>query len=519
MKKMIFLLMMLPLIATAQSNLSPTHVNVFKNGTYFIVKEGQLPLKNGMGMMEIPAAPLQSTFWLTPGANLKITRVVFETDTIHRTKPPKNYNDFLMANKGKKIRILYQATDKDMREVAGTLQDMIASSGLVRIKQQDNKITFLPIASILELTFDENPVDVVRTDSLARVAKVYFSGGAAQAAVKLNYMQAGIQWIPSYNIKVINDKELQLEMNALVENYAEEITQCDLTLTVGNPQFLYGTKTDPLAYNYLSSLYDTRTSETRNVQFAAQMYSNAITTTDESYDLDYVDYTVYTTDGEKTHDLYMYKIGQVNLPMHSKTHFQVFSAKIPYKDVYEVSIADVANYSGYGYNISDPEKRYDVYHSFKLTNSTQSPFTTGPVFVQDEKLQPIAQDLVKYTAVGGNVSVQLSKAGDVLVKNKEEEVSKTDNVKKLGRTYYNKVVVKGSVQIENLQDKKISLNVEKQLTALVTEVSSDGKILKSGKYNALNPYTTIEWEVPLNANEKKTLTYQYEVYVSASLGY
>jgi hypothetical protein len=498
----------------AQNDLKATSINVFKNGTYFIVKEGQVGVKNGTGVIQIPLAPLQSTFWITTTKEAKINSISYVTDTMFLKKPPQSYYDFLQANKTKKIRILYQATDKDLREVAGTLQDVIKSTGLVRIRQADGKTTFLPLEGILELSFDDNPIDVVKYDSVARLAKIAFTINNGNTDIKLNYMQTGIQWIPSYNVKVISDKELQLEMNALVENYAEAVNNVDLTLTVGNPTFLYGSKTDPLAFNYLTSLVDTRTAAPV-VQFAAQMYSNSIVSEERAAEADYQNYTTYETDGEKSNDLFMYKLGKVNLPFESKTNFLIFSSKLPYKDVYEVSIGDVANYSYYGYNISDPEKRYDVYHSFLITNATSNPFTTGPVFVQNENLQPLAQDLLKYTPTGGNVSVQLAKAGDVVVKNKEEEVSRTENVKKLGKTYYSKVVIKGTITIENLQDKKIQLNVNKDLTANVLETSNDGKIIKSGKYYGFNPYSQINWEIPLGDKEKKSLTYQYEVYVSS----
>lgn len=500
----------------AQTELKPTQINVFKNGTYFIVKEGNIAVKNNIGTLQIPLAPLQSTFWLTTTKDIKINSIAFVTDTIFTQKPPQTYYDFLLANKGKKVRLLYKATEKDLREVSGTLQDMIKSTGLVRIKQADNKTIFLPLSSILELGFDENPIDVVRTDSLARLAKVTFNSNVGNTDLKLNYMQAGIQWLPSYNIKLINDKELQLEMNAMVENYAETVLNADLTLTVGNPTFLYGTKTDPLAFNYLTSLYDSRT-PAPTYQFAAQMYSNSITADEVTLGAgDYQDYTVYETEGEKSNDLYMYKLGKVSLPYQSKTNFLIFSSKLTYKDVYEVTISDVANYASYGYNISDPEKRFDVYHSFLISNSTANPFTTGPVFVQNENLQPLAQDQIKYTPVGANASVQLSKAGDVVVKNKEEEVTRVESVKKVGKTYYSKVTIKGSIAIENLQDKKIQLNLTKNLTATVLEASNDGVIFKNGKYSTLNPYSTINWEIPLTAKEKKTITYQYDVYVSAN---
>ncbi len=521
MKKLAFTLFSLLLCTAlmAQTELKPSQINVFKNGTYFIVKEGSIGVKNGIGTLQIPAAPLQSTFWLTTTKDVKINSIAFVTDTLFTKKPPETYYNFLLANKGKKVRLLYKATDKDMREVTGVLQDMIKSTGLVRVKQADNKTVFLPLGSIIELGFDETPIDVVSTDSLARLAKITFNSNPGSTDIKLNYMQAGIQWLPSYNVKLINDKELQLEMNALVENYAEPVLNAELTLTVGNPTFLYGTKTDPLAFNYLTNLYDTRSTNKPSVQFASQMYSNSIVSEEVTLGAaDYQDYTVYETDGEKSNDLYMYKLGKVNLPYQSKTNFLIFSSKLSYKDIYEVSINDVANYSYYGYNASDPESRYDVYHSFMITNSTQNPFTTGPVFVQNENLQPLAQDLIKYTPVGANASIQLSKAGDVVVKNKEEEVSRVENVKKIGKTYYSKVVIKGTITIENLQDKKIQLNVTKNLTAAILEASNDGVIVKNGKYSALNPYSTIDWEIPMNSKEKKTITYQYEVYVNSASG-
>ena len=84
--------------------------------------------------------------------------------------------------------------------------------------------------------------------------------------------------------------------------------------------------------------------------------------------------------------------------------------------------------------------------------------------------------------------VQLSKAGDVYVRNTEDEVTKIDAYKKVGKRIYNKATIKGSIQVENMQDKKINLNVTKNLNALVLEVSDGGKIKKSGKYYNQNPY-------------------------------
>jgi hypothetical protein len=331
-------------------------------------------------------------------------------------------------------------------------------------------------------------------------------------------MQTGIQWLPSYCIKIVNDKELQLEMKALVENYTESVENVDLTLTVGAPQFYFNTTEDPIGYDYLTNLYSVKPAPAPVSNMAQSYYSNAIVSEEKSLDLSYSDYTTYETAGEKTNDLYMYKVGKVSLPEKSKASFQIFSVKVPYKDVYEVNIGDVANYSYYGYINLDPEKRYDVYHSFKITNATTYPFTTAPAFVLNEQLQPLAQDQIKYTPMGSNCSVQLSKAGDVIIKYKEEEVKKEDAVKRIGKITYNKITVKGTINIENSQDKKIDLIVKKDIVANVINISNDGKAVKSGRYSSLNPNSNVSWDLPLNSKEKKEITYTYEVYVNASLG-
>ncbi|HPB24595.1 MAG TPA: hypothetical protein PLB59_07490 [Bacteroidales bacterium] len=518
MKKiLVFLSLVLSVVFLfAQNAIKPVQINVFKNGTYFIAKEGNVPVKKGYAMLELPKQPLLGTYWLNAAKENKITSVCFVTDTIKKTKKPQNFNDIFKGSVGKKVRFSYAVgVDKNLREISGVLQEYYEGSGIAKIKLADNKTTFYPVASVVEFTIDDSNVGELTMDSLVRVAKIYFDKSISATDLRVVYMQTGIQWIPSYNIRIINDNELQLEMKALVENYSEDIENAELTLTVGNPQFFYGVQYDPIYNNMLTSLYEVKPMlpvAQSQTYFTSNVFVAEERTTTGT---DFNQYADYSTQGEKTNDLYMYRIGKVNLPMQSKSSFQIFSVKVPYKDVYEVNIGDVANYSYYSYISNDPEKRMDVYHSLLLTNNTTYPFTTAPVFVQDEHMQPLAQDRIKYTPTGADISVQLSKAGDVVVKNKEEEVKKEENVKKIGKTYYNKVTVKGMIFIENLQKKKILLTIKKDLTANALSAGSDGVISKSGRYSGLNPYVNINWELPLNAGEKKSVVYEYEVYAPA----
>lgn len=500
----------------SQNSLKPVQLNVFKNGNYFIAKEGSIPVKKGIAVVELPEKPLLGTYWMNPAKDNKISKVCFITDTIKKTKRPEILQDIFKGSVGKKVRFSYFAgSDKNLREINGTLAEYYEFSSIAKIRLSDGKTTYFPVSSVVEFTIDETGAGMLTIDSLVRVAKIYPEKTASNFDLKLVYMQSGIQWFPSYNVKLINENELQLEMKALVENYAEEIENVDLTLTVGNPQFFYAGQLDPISSNYLTSIYDTRTSFSTSIPLQAQSYinDNSFVSFDRSENVNFEQFNEFNTEGEKTNDLYMYKIGNASLPMKSKNSFQIFSTKIPYKDVYDVKIGDVVNYSYYSYINNDPEKRFDVFHSIKLTNVTTYPFTTAPAFIMNENLQPLAQDKLKYTPTGASVSLQLAKAGDVVVKNKEEEIKKEDAVKKIGKNVYNRVTIKGTIFVENLQNKKITLTLTKSLTANVISASNDGKIEKSGRYINLNPYVDINWEIPFGAKEKKSITYEYEVLV------
>jgi len=502
----------------SQNNLKPVSINVFKNGQYYIVKEGNLAVKDDYAVMELPNSPLLSTFWIYTANDVKINQVTYMTDTLKKLKPTLSILELIEANIGKKIKFNYKLNDKDIREVSGTIAEYIKNYGLLKLKTNDNKTTFLYANNILDITFDESPYEKINSDSLYKLAKIKLDKNLSNVALKAVYMQSGMQWLPSYCIKIINDKELQIEMKAIVENYAESVENVDLTLTVGAPQFYFNTTGDPIGYNYLTNLYTIRPPATPAIA-AQSYYSNAIMSEESrSEDIAYNDHSTYETQGEKTNDLYMYKLGKVNLPCKSKTSFQIFSVKVSYKDVYEVNMGDVSNYSSYGYINLDPEKRYDVFHSLLITNGTNYPFTTAPVFVLNEQSQPLAQDQIKYTPMASNCSVQLSKAGDVIIKYKEEEMKKEEAVKRIGKITYNKITIKGTVNIENMQNKKIELNINKDVIANVIAISDSGKSIKSGKYLNLNPNSKVNWDLQLNAKDKKEITYTYEVFVNASLG-
>lgn len=402
---------------------------------------------------------------------------------------------------------------EDLRTVNGKLLSYDMKSGLMNVQKTDGSFVVMNAAYVKELLFTQEPEMTLKADSIVRRGFVRFNKNSGPVTVRMTYMQSGIQWTPLYNIKVLNDKELQLELKATVENFMEDdIKNTNLVLTVGSPNFYYGSQLDPIATSYLSTSFMpvTNTAVFSNYD-NYQMLSES--STGAGYGGDFNNYYNYNTSGTKSNDLYFYQCGEVDLPKNSKTTVMIFSKNVPYKDIYEVSIADGVNFQSNRYVVQTDNSRQDVYHSYRLTNTTDQPFTTGPVFVLDENLMPLAQDQLKYTAVKGENSVQLARSSDVIVKYSEEEIAREENYKTINKRKYTKVTIKGEITIENLQAKNINLKVDKTVYAEIIKSSDDGDFKKIGSYYGVNPVSEIKWDLNIKAGDKKTLTYTYEVLI------
>jgi hypothetical protein len=554
MKKIIFITAGLAagFYANAQKELQPKQLNIFKTGTYFVVKEGSVSPQNKIWTMEMNVNPLLATFWMTGTKESEIDRIDFMYDSIPNKHTFNGYAELIKANKGKAVTLSYipgyqsynpytyeynyynysqPANNEKPITVSGTIDYYYTATGMVKIKLATGEYKLLNASSVIDVSFKESPKETVEYDSLSRVAKVTFKNAGAKMPVKLSYMQTGISWIPSYNVKIIDDKTLQIEMKALVENYAETMKDVDLMLTIGAMNFKYGTQTDALAQMYNTMISGGTLGSTYNWNnasgLAAQSYAAPVTNYDISageYALDevtvanepvydYVNYSTYAVAGDKSNDLFTYKLGKTTLEYGVKSSFSIFSKNISYEEVYEATLWDQINYAS-TYQITNRDDQViPVYHSLKLKNETTVPFTTAPVFVQDEKLQPLAQDEVKYTPVGSDVKIQLAQSPDIKIKNTEEEKSFEDRSKKYNNYYYKKIIIKGTVTVENLQDKSIKLDLTKNINGNIIAASESGKIKKTGVYSGINPQSKSDWEINIGANAKKEITYEYEVYI------
>lgn len=491
----------------AQQPLPLKKITIFKNGSCLLTREGKTPVKEGVARLPIPMEVLFGGYWIGATNGNSIQSLTFKNDKLERKETAKEFWQYISGNVGKTVT-LSLASAKSTETVTGKIISVEKESGIAKLKQENGRVTFINVQGIFQLDFNEEANASFMEDSTLRMVVLKPEKAANELNLQQLSMQAGVNWVPSYLLKIKDEKTARLEMKAVVENGIEDITDAETELVVGAPQMYFGMKRDPITYDYIT------TDESNHQEYAqpTQMLSNAMMRSakvaDEAEESAFGG--SYSTEGEKSGDLYIYKIGKITLPNHSKGSYPVFASTVEYKHKYEGVIADKTNYYNSRF-VDNAETNYDVYHSLELKNNTAVPFTTAPVMVVTEKEQFLAQDLLKYTPVGGTVDVKLSKAIDIVMRNAEEESQRNDSYKKINSNMYSRVVIKGSVTISNLQNKEVTVNVKKILSGSVLSQSDGGKSTRTGMGYDNNPSSMIAWEIKMPVNGKKVLSYEYEV--------
>ena len=497
----------------SQTILPVKKVTIFKNATAMVISEGAVATKNGSAVLPIPDQALAGTYFIGASKDNAVKNIVFKNDTLKKRTECNAVWQYLAGNVGKQATINYSPTANQDKALTGTIADFNLYTGMVKMKTENGKTSLLHSGLVYQVDFKEEGNSFYMADSIKRMLVLKPDKPTDNISLQEIYVSAGINWIPSYYLKLKDDKNARLEMKATLENYATDLKETEVELVVGAPQMINSGSMDPMTYDYITVNNFDNGGRGRGAYQKQYMQSNAmaVNALEEVAVADGFFGSEFGTEGEKNGDMYIYKLGKINLPRSTKGAFPIFAGNVEYKDKYEGTISDITNYYNTRFCPQD-EKTFDVFHSLELKNISTVPLTTASVIVVNEKDQFVAQDEIKYTPVGALTNVRLSKAIDIIMKNTEEEKNREDATKKIGKVTYSKVHLKGVVNVENYQNKDITVTLTKSLSGTVNSSSDGAKVVKKNSYNYINPTSEIKWEVSLKANEKKALSYEYEVF-------
>lgn len=487
--------------------LQPIRLSIFKNGTFFVKREATVTVNNQQFYIPAPQNVLLGTYWVMTGKEAPLHSIVIKSDSFRVKKPANTLYNYLEANVGKEITLHRHTNNADLAKVSGKLLSFDKRSEVLTLQTNDGKTWVASADDFQELVMGSNLESRYWADSIADVAKVTLQKPVAKTPVATLSLEKGIQWFPAYLLRINNAKEAQLEMKATIVNGSTAFNNTAVDIIIGSPEMFYGKQLDPVSSNYLSGdLLESQRMD--NMQMMANYKRGA---GDYRYNPsdDGSNEETENKDGEKLEDLYYYQLGNLDLEPYARVVVPVLSSNITYEDIYTADLG--TNSASF-----DDKKVLDVFHGYRINNNTTAPFTTGSVLVINQQEKPLAQAQLKYTAVKGSAEITLSKAIDVQLKNEEVETKREENARTAGyNSRYDKVAYSGKISVVNLQNKKITLRIRKELTGVYLKTNTAGSNKKIKDDGSINPTTLLEWEISIEPGGKKEIAYEYFGYKAA----
>lgn len=519
-------------------------VAAFKNGLALVVKQGDLPLEEGVvRIAPIPAAALGS-LWITPNdPKAMLDEVVAYRYKVAGQQALTAIPDLLAANAGKVVTVGYGDQKEYTGEIVGIRDSTPAPdsdspgataapvSSLPRSNPQflllktEGKLLALSIFNITRVALPPDPVLQVAKDEERRALRVRLKGAATHANLTMGYLENGLGWTPSYLVSLQDDKTAQLTMQAVVIDDAEDLKDTEVYFVVGVPNFAYAHIPSPMALQ--QTLLDFIQSANRRDTTHGGLNSNALmaqrmVAMDESGAASSAGFetAVEELQGAPEEDLFLYTRNGVSLAKGERATYNVFSGSVNYEHIYQWDVVDAPRVDQFG-NVqnyqntrpADDAERNNIWHALRMKNNTKFPWTSAPALVISGT-KPVSQDTLPYTPKGATSNLKLTIATDIRSSHDEREIARQQNVTRRHGYSYDEVTVEGTLKIKNYKAKDVRLSIAKALRGSVESQTDEGKAEKLAEAIALdNPMSRLTWEITLKAGEERTITYRYKLWV------
>ena len=535
---MILCALLLPAVAEKENplpvlNTKPKTIAVFKNGLGFFIREGEVELLDKWAVTEsVPQATLGSLWIGSLDEDTQIEEVIGFFEELKSVTEAITLQDLLKANIGKKaaVTVNNQVIEGTIRSVP---EDRVpySESILQRVPSQPAVIAIISTKegevainknAISKIEFPPNFSTKIPSQERAKRIKFKLATRKKKAVLSLSYLQKGISWIPSYLVNIEDSKKARITMKATLINDIEDLENVDAFFVVGYPNFMYADVLSPLALDQALSQFiigleagaRRRDEYSQLSNIMRQSMPAAVREEARVQPLDYGYAAIKGVPGASEEDLFLYHKKGISLKKGERAYYHIFSQEVDYKHIYEWNVPDTLNVDPSGYQRSGQPQRdsEQVWHSVKLENSTDYPWTTAPALTVSG-WKPLAQDVINYTPKGIKTNLKLTVATDIKTNRNEYEIERQRDVR-LYRSSYDLVTVKGELYINNAKSKDVTMEIKKKVTGEVLEVSHDGKIEKVAEgLRGVNFNSFISWEIPVKAGEEVEVTYTYKVYI------
>lgn len=522
------LLMLCPLLLLAQDlpvKTKLSEVSLFKNGLGFVSRSVDLPKGDATILMEGLPEAVHGTFWVYSADGAAIKSLVASERESSESVPVSGLSDLLDANQGKTVEL--RIGDKDIvrgkilslpvKEETDSAYTPAQPSNLVLI-QTDSGMVAVARQDIREITAPGDLNVMVDRKKKDVVLRLQSSNSSGKGHALVEYLTRGITWAPSCQIDITDPSTARILAKAEIVNELEDLDHVQVNFITGFPNLQFSNTIDPMALrgslaDFLNSLTNPETQYRSRMGMVQQqaVLSNSATFPSEEMT---PGYSVAPSEGQTREDLFFYEQKDVSLKKGERGYFPLYVMNVPYEHIYEWKIGNsLDDQERYSYNQQQEEKPEVVWHSLRLTNTGSMPWTTAPAMIVQSG-QVLGQDIQYYTSAGSKTMVKITQAVDIKAEQAEYEVDRLREAKKFYSNSYDLVTVRGVLKAVNYKNKAITLSVSKELSGEVLKSVPQAKVEQTAKgLRRVNPNNVLTWELPVEAQGKLEIEYQYKVYV------
>jgi hypothetical protein len=518
-------------------------VAIFKNGYGFFTREGEAELNRGWCVTNsVPSASL-GTFWVySANENVAVDQVITGQPQDVFVESPENLAQLLERNVGKNVTLKTTKDDK----YSGTLlyasvsTDRYSSMSIAVLRSGSSTMA-VPINQISSVTLSSDTYRIGQQDG--KQLRILVTGQeSGKCNIGMMYLQKGVRWIPSYMLDVRDDGKLGIYLKATVINDIEDLSNVDMYFVVGVPNFIMRNILSPMALETiisgLSAYFSERVRGDQQSRYYQQAFMTQVALSRVAAASGPVspiaqDFAERETAGaEDIEDLFLYEKKNISMEKDQRLAVSLFEGKASYSDLYKWDVVDPLlkhrreyyeiwrNYAR-GYQLNEDQRRRlqelkrenNVWHYLRIKNETEVPWTTAPAVISKEN-RMLAQELMKYTPVDGEVDVRVTMATDIVVEAEETELTREHNALRAYDVSFDLVTAEGVLKVKNHKKKEAQIEVTKSFEGKTLSTDPRGITSKrTSDLSTINPYSTIKWTFSLKPGEEKELSYKYNTYV------
>lgn len=521
-------------------------VALFKNGLGFFVAQAKCPVGRKEFQITLPSVPAHGTFWISHAPSVNLVNVVATETYVSERVDAVNIPELLKANVGAKVSL----TLGD-REVMGVITHMAQeretlaprpySAGgrgdnetrppqlmppnrarLVTLKTESGTLCLDP-EIVTNVTFLETKIQqsFMRPSKAVRL-DVTLAQPAAGQTIGATYLAKGLTWSPSYMVDISDERKARVSAKALILNDACELKGVAVQLVTGFPHLQFSDTVSPIAMKeniaqFVQSLtrgpqHGNRYRAMDNIMLQNTAYSGG-----GMGGCPIMPEYGAAEAGTAAEDLFLYPAGRIDLARDTVAYVPLFTESIPYEHLYQWNIPDYVDAEGrYDFNRSGQpgaEGEQEVWHSLRLTNTTNVPWTTAPAETIKNGMI-LGQDTLKYTPPAAEGTLRITRAIGLKADQVEFETDRKRDAMQMYGYHYDLVTIRGELSALNTQAKGVMLEITKTLSGQIKSIDPEAKQEKLATgLRRMNGLTKLTWTIDLAPADEQQISYTYEVYV------